>query len=477
MIRLDQCHHCNRTAQHSAPSTHDRNLWPPGPQQNHVLQGHTSPNATRRPVIQGARRVSGTQQPTMNSNVAQRRVSVGQQQRLAYAAGRQGRSSPSSTRAMPITSRRPTQYSPNLAASGQYGVTSARTNSYSPTPYGTFIGDLPPPYSEYASSSISSLSLVAPPAPASTSYGTARAYETPPSPYYSPSSRPAGLSSGTTPYDSSISRQPDDLRDMGEHMSHDLSTIDGTHAQGDSGYTHDPLPELLTGPDDSWMNIDLDDMPGPFIPLDDFEPHSGFDAASSAALVSQEVDSNQQPPPQIATSRSVPQWVNGATWGGHRLQPTSPSLDVSFDTTTLTVPTSPSVASSTGPRKRRTGAQLRDPSLPYRCAQCATTFPTEGELQRHARKHTQDKPHHCPECGRGFDFPKDVRRHQLIHNPMPSVPCTKCGKVLNGNRSDNWARHFQLHHPGEPIPKIDFAMAQQASSSAMPRGSMHASTM
>lgn len=149
--------------------------------------------------------------------------------------------------------------------------------------------------------------------------------------------------------------------------------------------------------------------------------------------------------------RSVAGMVCGAARGGHRYpQSVDSALATEYSTPRTSHP--PSITSSNHSRQRRTGAALRDRSLPYVCESCGKTFAKLDELRRHTRTHRSEhqRPHPCQlqGCPRRFDFPKDAARHyRAAHEGGDLHFCDTddCGKFYKTAFSLN--RHKASKHP------------------------------
>lgn len=192
--------------------------------------------------------------------------------------------------------------------------------------------------------------------------------------------------------------------------------------------------------------------------LDDLDSDPPF----HATYMGGSTEITQQLPQQQTDPSNILNMVETTGWGGHRYSQTITNNAASLNADIATAGTTPSAPSSIPRRPRRTGAQLRDPSLPSQCPECHNTYPTDSDLQRHLRNHVRGT-HGCTECDRAFLFPKDLRRHMRTHNRLPPVTCNACGKRFDGGRIDNFTRHMMQYHPGNPaIPQLDTVMTQRA---------------
>ena len=60
---------------------------------------------------------------------------------------------------------------------------------------------------------------------------------------------------------------------------------------------------------------------------------------------------------------------------------------------------------------------------------CGKMFSGNRHLQRHIRKHTEDKPYTCDVCGKGFSQNGNLQTHIRIHTgdrPISVIYVVKC---------------------------------------------------
>ncbi|CAJ1080521.1 zinc finger protein 91-like [Xyrichtys novacula] len=103
-----------------------------------------------------------------------------------------------------------------------------------------------------------------------------------------------------------------------------------------------------------------------------------------------------------------------------------------------------------------------NPTEPYTCSHCQTTFASLKRFIRHEWKHTGYQPFQCTNCTKRFRSYSDLVEHQKKHTKAYPFLCWECGKKFR--HGVTLTRHVQrVHHSGEPIlekPSSIFACAQ-----------------
>ncbi|XP_017271553.1 zinc finger protein 135-like [Kryptolebias marmoratus] len=96
---------------------------------------------------------------------------------------------------------------------------------------------------------------------------------------------------------------------------------------------------------------------------------------------------------------------------------------------------------------------------PFQCTQCSKRFRSYSDLVEHQKKHTKAYPYLCWECGKKFRHGVTLTRHvERVHHagepttdkPSPIFPCTQCGKTFTSRRC--LLKHDNFHHKGMRFP-------------------------
>ncbi|XP_023140037.1 zinc finger protein 135-like [Amphiprion ocellaris] len=103
-----------------------------------------------------------------------------------------------------------------------------------------------------------------------------------------------------------------------------------------------------------------------------------------------------------------------------------------------------------------------NPTEPYTCSHCQTTFASLKRFIRHEWKHTGYQPFQCPHCSKRFRSYSDLVEHQKKHTKAYPFLCWECGKKFR--HGVTLTRHVErVHHSGEPVtekPTPTFTCAQ-----------------
>ncbi|XP_041671717.1 zinc finger protein 271-like [Cheilinus undulatus] len=91
-----------------------------------------------------------------------------------------------------------------------------------------------------------------------------------------------------------------------------------------------------------------------------------------------------------------------------------------------------------------------NPTEPYTCTHCQTTFTSLKRFIRHEWKHTGYQPFQCAHCVKRFRSYSDLVEHQKKHTKAYPFLCWECGKKFR--HGVTLTRHVErVHHSGEPI--------------------------
>lgn len=103
-----------------------------------------------------------------------------------------------------------------------------------------------------------------------------------------------------------------------------------------------------------------------------------------------------------------------------------------------------------------------NPTEPYTCTHCLTTFASLKRFIRHEWKHTGYQPFQCTNCTKRFRSYSDLLEHQKKHTKAYPFLCWECGKKFR--HGVTLTRHVErVHHSGEPMtekPSPTFTCAQ-----------------
>ncbi|XP_076328463.1 zinc finger protein 236-like isoform X2 [Tachypleus tridentatus] len=85
---------------------------------------------------------------------------------------------------------------------------------------------------------------------------------------------------------------------------------------------------------------------------------------------------------------------------------------------------------------------------PFKCEKCDKEFPKWNRLQRHLKKHAEDKPHRCDQCDASFNIESNLQLHQATHCTSDPT-CPECGKKFS--RVASLKAHVMLHEKEENL--------------------------
>lgn len=105
---------------------------------------------------------------------------------------------------------------------------------------------------------------------------------------------------------------------------------------------------------------------------------------------------------------------------------------------------------------------VHNPTEPFTCPHCQTTFASLKRFIRHEWKHTGYQPFQCTNCTKRFRSYSDLVEHQKKHTKAYPFLCWECGKKFR--HGVTLTRHVErVHHSGEPVtekPMPTFTCAQ-----------------
>ena len=80
----------------------------------------------------------------------------------------------------------------------------------------------------------------------------------------------------------------------------------------------------------------------------------------------------------------------------------------------------------------------------YKCAVCFREFAVNSDLEKHTKKHKEEKRYKCETCGKVFNRNSNMLKHVRIHTGERPYSCQHCGK--NFSRNDVLKRHVKRIH-------------------------------
>ncbi|XP_061764628.1 zinc finger protein 420-like [Nerophis ophidion] len=93
---------------------------------------------------------------------------------------------------------------------------------------------------------------------------------------------------------------------------------------------------------------------------------------------------------------------------------------------------------------------VHNPTEPFTCTHCQTTFASLKRFIRHEWKHTGYQPFQCPHCTKRFRSYSDLLEHQKKHTKAYPFLCWECGKKFR--HGITLTRHVErVHQSGEPL--------------------------
>uniref|UniRef100_A0A8C6TW87 C2H2-type domain-containing protein n=1 Tax=Neogobius melanostomus TaxID=47308 RepID=A0A8C6TW87_9GOBI len=85
---------------------------------------------------------------------------------------------------------------------------------------------------------------------------------------------------------------------------------------------------------------------------------------------------------------------------------------------------------------------------PYRCPDCALTFPSFKGRAEHAKQHRDENPFKCAICGTEFGDRPAFLRHMVVHTGERGFKCPVCGRGFN--QGSHLKSHMRLHTGERP---------------------------
>lgn len=93
---------------------------------------------------------------------------------------------------------------------------------------------------------------------------------------------------------------------------------------------------------------------------------------------------------------------------------------------------------------------VHNPTEPFTCTHCQTTFGSLKRFIRHEWKHTGYQPFQCTTCTKRFRSYSDLVEHHKKHTKAYPFLCWECGKKFR--HGVTLTRHVErVHHAGEPV--------------------------
>ncbi|XP_061666772.1 zinc finger protein 420-like isoform X2 [Syngnathoides biaculeatus] len=93
---------------------------------------------------------------------------------------------------------------------------------------------------------------------------------------------------------------------------------------------------------------------------------------------------------------------------------------------------------------------VHNPTEPFTCTHCQTTFASLKRFIRHEWKHTGYQPFQCPHCSKRFRSYSDLVEHQKKHTKAYPFLCWECGKKFR--HGVTLTRHVErVHQSGELV--------------------------
>ncbi|XP_054625802.1 zinc finger and SCAN domain-containing protein 2-like isoform X2 [Dunckerocampus dactyliophorus] len=86
---------------------------------------------------------------------------------------------------------------------------------------------------------------------------------------------------------------------------------------------------------------------------------------------------------------------------------------------------------------------------PFSCAFCDRKFSVKGNLIAHARTHTGEKTFPCSSCGQSFGVRSALRRHERTHTGEKPFSCSVCGERFS--QKGHMMRHARTHTGEKPF--------------------------
>uniref|UniRef100_A0A182W9N0 C2H2-type domain-containing protein n=1 Tax=Anopheles minimus TaxID=112268 RepID=A0A182W9N0_9DIPT len=83
------------------------------------------------------------------------------------------------------------------------------------------------------------------------------------------------------------------------------------------------------------------------------------------------------------------------------------------------------------------------------CPHCKKQFSCKSTLDRHLRRHTDERPFRCANCPKAFRLSSTLSAHKKLHDQRgPSLRCETCGRTFT--QPSALSSHRLLHRPDRP---------------------------
>ncbi|KAH7067283.1 hypothetical protein BKA63DRAFT_115240 [Paraphoma chrysanthemicola] len=217
----------------------------------------------------------------------------------------------------------------------------------------------------------------------------------------------------------------------------------GDHRHDDAQITEVDTTSPSWSPYDCAADKDIDHVPSP-------RGEHVFDApAAPTPAIPAARQSSLSTPIALSETNLPPHTMS--IGGTDTASDTSSSPATHSSPNSIFTPTSSASSSTSHTSPSSTNSPPRYSLYPYICSDCALTFRTSGQLNKHRNlKHIKRFPCHEPKCTAAFNLRADLRRHiASVHADRYGtvrVECSVAGCRKSFTRSDNMARHLRKGH-------------------------------